>query len=149
MKVTVCQVYVKPGVTLPFSHHMQRRLAGELSTMLLPSSAFTTKYGADFSLVLNISAEAATSETRIAGPAVYRRTRDVEYTLFLPFDAICAAKDRCRFAMACILSAVAVVVSRVGIDGTLLAKRTPEVVARISEDPTMIDGDWPRGPMLH
>src|SRR5262245_47827313 len=106
MKVSVSQIYVEPNASFPFSHVMQRWLSGRLSSLAKGADGFIKKYGQQFKLVLNISAERQLTKLRIAGPTVFKRTNDVEYTVFLPFDEIVAAPEGCRSALGLLLDAV-------------------------------------------
>ena len=93
MKVHFRQIYIEPGVTFPFSCDLQRRLAREVSALVEPSAKFLKKYGDDFELTFNVSAKSGIDANEIRGPSVFRRAKDVEYTIFLPFDLITRDSD--------------------------------------------------------
>jgi hypothetical protein len=93
------QVYISPGVCFPFSAAFQRYLSAQVSELVDPSPLFTTKYGDGFKLIFNVSAKGGILESEIRGPAVFRRTSDVEFTVFLPFDVIGQAADPIRAAL--------------------------------------------------
>jgi len=99
MKVWFGQVYIEPGVNFPFSHHFQRRLSQEVTALTKPSREFIKKHGEDFELMFNVSAKQALQDNEIRGPAVFRKTKDLEYTVFLPFDVIMRHADAPKAAL--------------------------------------------------
>jgi hypothetical protein len=98
MKVFVSQLNIQPGVSFPFSHVMQSLLHETLSALAVPSPAFTDKYGADFNLIVRLSAKREPKQNEIKGPTVFKKEKEVEYTLFLPFEAIIEQVDIAREA---------------------------------------------------
>ena len=99
MKIYFGQIYIQAGVSFPFSFDFQRRLSEEVTPLLQPSSKFCKKYGDDFSLMFRISAKSDLEDNEIRGPTVFRKTRDVEYSIFLPFDVIVRHTDAPRSAL--------------------------------------------------
>src|SRR5438128_660345 len=93
MKVHFGQIYIEPGVEFPFSHLFQRYLAKEVTALVVPSGKFIEKYGSDFELMFRISAKNGIQDNEIRGPTVFRKAKDVEYTVFLPFDIISGTHD--------------------------------------------------------
>ncbi len=145
MNVSIGQIYVKPGISFPFSHLMQQWVSEELSSLSGPGTAFKQKYGAAFSLMLRISADTNIIENVIKGPTVFKRTKDVEYTIFLPFDVIKAAPDGCATAMRYILAGVREVFSLIGISTAALEASEQSIIHRVCSDPEMLrtDAAWP------
>lgn len=86
MNVYVSQIYIQVGVSFPFSHHFQIYLSQELTKRVKPSDLFINKYGEDFSLMFRMSAKAELTVPEIKGPTVYRKDRDVEFSIFLTYD---------------------------------------------------------------
>ena len=146
MKVGIAQVYTKAGVSFPFSHLMQRFMSQELSAVSGDCDPFRQKYGSEFSLGLWIGADTGIVDNKIVGPGVYKKTKDVEYSVFLPFDTIADASDGCRVAMEFLVSGVRAVFLRVGINPTKLDERTAFIIDHVCSDPTMLKGPWPYGP---
>ena len=85
MKIFVGQIYIEVGVTFPFSLRFQRWLGDALSERVETSGQFCARFGANFGLGLRISAKADIEQTEIRGPTVFKRDKDVEYTVFLPY----------------------------------------------------------------
>ncbi len=99
MKVFFRQTYIETGATFPFSVHFQRRMTEVVTSLVVPSAKFLSKYGDDYDLIFNVSAKRGLQENEIRGPGIYRRTKDVEYSVFLPFDVIMASSDIYRTAL--------------------------------------------------
>src|SRR5580704_1479285 len=99
MKVYFSQIYIKPGVSFPFSHHFQVHLSNVITDLVVPSPSFVEKYGDDFDIVFRISAKREIRDNEIKGPTVFNKEKDIEYTVFLPFDVIHRAPDVNRSAL--------------------------------------------------
>jgi len=84
MKVFIGQIYIKAGVAFPFSLRFQRWLGDALSERVEVSEQFSKKFGADFGLGLRISAKEDIERPEIKGPTVFKRDKNVEFTIFLP-----------------------------------------------------------------
>ena len=143
MRVFVGQIYITPGVSFPFSHAMQAWLSEQLTALSSPSAAFVKQYGTTFDVMLRISARAGSAETEFKGPTVFKADKDVEYTVFLPFDTIRAAgAGGRRLAAELLLSAVASVFDKLSVESPELSDRREELVARLSSDETMLSEPW-------
>lgn len=146
MKISVGQIYIKPGVSFPFSHRMQIWLAGELSSAANDSAEFMKKYGTDFNLVVRISADTQISAPQIKGPTIFKRDRDVEFTVFLPFDTIASAADGCRAALEHLVTGIRSVFQQAGIDPGTLDEKRAFIIEHICAEPTMLKTPWPLHP---
>src|SRR5262249_34269143 len=138
MNVHFGQIYGEPGVSFPFSHLFQRRLSREVTALVEPSSKFLKKYGSDFKLIFNVSAKQGLQDNEIRGPSVFRRTKDVEYTVFLAFDVIMRHADAPRHALRFLLKGVCDVFDRLEIDTTRLLDEQEALIEGICSDPTML-----------
>src|SRR5262252_8362153 len=99
MKVHFGQIYVEPGITFPFSLHFQRRLSDEVSALLAPSAKFIQQYGENWELMFRISAKRTIHDCEIRGPSVFKKDKDLEFTIFLPFDVIQSEVSSTRSAI--------------------------------------------------
>ena len=138
MKVWFGQIYIEPGVSFPFSHHFQRRLSQEVTALVKPSANFLKNYGEDFELMFRISAKKALHDNEIRGPTVFRKTKDVEYTLFLPFTVIMRHADAPKVALTFLLKGVCDVFDLLEIDKTKLIEKQASLIDGICSDPTML-----------
>lgn len=143
MEVAIGQVYIRPGVNFPFSFRMQVWLSKKLTSAATKADAFEKKYGAGFSLMINLSAKTQISANEIKGPAVFKKDKDVEYTLFLPFDVIRAAEESRQAAAEYLLTGIHSIFEKVGIDTIKLDKKKTSIIDNLCSDPTMLHGPWP------
>jgi hypothetical protein len=144
MNVSIGQIYIKPGVKFPFSHLMQIRVSDELSALVEMSPEFQSRYGPDYSFIVNVSADTGIVDNLIKGPAVFKRTRDVEYTVFLPYDVIIMAGDGCREAMRFLMAGIRSALKRARLDTTRLDERENAIIESICSDATMLSEPWPK-----
>jgi len=138
MKVYFGQIYIKAGVTFPFSHHFQCRIADEVTALVEPSAKFIEKYGKDFKLIFNVSAKEGLEDNEVRGPTVFKKTKDVEYTVLLPFDVIMRYKDAPRHALEFLLKGVCDLFDKLEIDKTTLVGKQSAIIEGICSDPTML-----------
>jgi hypothetical protein len=137
MRVYFGQIYIKPGVRFSFSHDFQVRLSREITALVEPSAKFVGAYGADFDLTLNISAKNVIQDSEVRGPTVFEKTKDVEYSIFLPFDVIANKPDIPRTALGYLLRAACSVFEALEIDTARVAERQGAMIEEICSDPGM------------
>ncbi len=143
MKISFGQVYVEVGANFPFSHHFQRLLSETFSQLATPTEAFTKRFGADFELMVRISARRNLSENEIKGPTVFKRDKDVEYTLFLPYSVIVASPPVCQTAVRFVLAGAAGVMDLAGITISDPERRLEGISEIACSNPIMTKGEWP------
>jgi len=137
MKVHFGQIYIKPGVAFPFSHLFQRRLSDEITALVLPSAAFVQLYGDDWQLIFRISAKRNITDNEIRGPSVFKKAKDVEFTIFLPFDVIQRDASIAQSAIVFLLRGVCSVLGSLGFDTSNIDACQSGLAESISSDPTM------------
>jgi hypothetical protein len=143
MNVYFTQIYIEPGVRFPFSHHFQRYLSKEITALVSPSPLFLARYGSDFRLHFNVSAKPIILECEIRGPSVFRKTKDVEFTVFLPFDVIARDSNVLRSALNHLLGGVYSVLERLGIDAGRISANQDGIVNEILSNAIMVkERDW-------
>src|SRR5262245_29585433 len=137
MLVHFGQIYIGQG-SFPFSHHFQHRISEAVTALVEPSAKFIQKYGKDFDLIFNVSAKQGFQDNEVRGPSVFRKTKDVEYTVFLPFDVIIRHADAPRHALRFLLRGVCAVFDRLEIDKARLLDQQESLIEGICSDPTML-----------
>ncbi len=135
MKIHFGQIYIEPGVFFPFSCLFQRLLSDEVSALLEPSTKFIQRYGADWELVFRISAKRAIPDNEIRGPSVFKKDKDVEFTIFLPFDVIRSSASAIEF----LLQGVCTVLASLGFDTTQIRSRQASLAECLSSDPRILE----------
>jgi hypothetical protein len=144
MKVYIAQIYIKPGVSFPFSCSMQVWVSEELSSLADFCDEFVRKYGTEFKLIVRVSADTQIADNVIKGPTVFKKTKDVEYTVFLPYDVIAQAPDGCRAALEFLFAGIRSVFLKAGISPEKLDEKKEAIIEHVCSDATMFDGPWPK-----
>jgi hypothetical protein len=139
MKVAFSQVYIELGANFPFSVHFQRLLTKEVTAVVQPSPKFIECYGADFELGFNVSAKHSLKDNEVRGPTVFKKSKAVEYTVFLPFDLIITHADAPKHALFFLLKGVCDVFDMLEIDKVKLLDKQQSLIDAICSDPTMLD----------
>jgi len=86
-----------------------------------------------------MSAKSEIRELEIRGPAVYKKTKDVEYTIFLPYDIISSSgDDKISGALRYLLEGIVRVLEALKIDVREVLKRTDLIIEHVRSDPSMI-----------
>ena len=139
MLFAVGQLYLKPDVAFPFTHVMQRYLGDRVSALVPESPAFISRFGANWTLIVRVSADDEISDNKILGPTVFKTERDVEFSLFLPYNIIVSQRgDVFRAALHWILSGIAEILDRVGLDPRPLVQANDSILDEMCSRPEMI-----------
>jgi hypothetical protein len=138
MKIHFGQLYVEPGVSIPFSFQFQHRLSDEITRLVDPSAEFIQQYGDGWELMFRISAKRAICASEICGPSVFKKSKDVEFTIFLPFDIIQRESIVLQSAISFLLQGVCSALDSLGIDSSGIQARLASLAESISSDPTTI-----------
>jgi hypothetical protein len=139
MKVHFGQIYIQTGVTFPFSFLFQYHLSEEVSALVTRSAQFTQQYGPDWELMFRISAKRSILDNEVRGPTIFRKDKDVEFTIFLPFDVIQTEASVSRSAIEFLLRGVCSVLATLGFDVAPLQSRQSVLAEILSSDPKMFD----------
>jgi hypothetical protein len=137
MKVHFGQVYIRAGVRFPFTHHFQARLSKEISELVTPSAQFVKRFGQESDLTIDISAKKDISECEIRGPGLFKDSKKVHYSVFLPFDVIMRDSNTCCSALTFLLNGVTLVLRSFAIDTAGIECNTGRIVDEICSDETM------------
>jgi len=137
MKVHFGQIYMQPGVTFPFSTRFQRSLGDEITQLVQPSATFIRKYGTDWELMFRISAKTQIDDSEIRGPTLFKKDKDIEYTVFLPFDTIAQSGQVPQSALQFLLKACCHVFRTLNIDPTIVEQSKESMISRICSDREM------------
>ncbi len=138
MNVYVSQMYVEVGAVYPFSVHFQRYLGEELSKRVPSSDAFVSRYGIDFDLIFRMSAKSNISVAEIKGPTIFKKDKDIEFTIFLPFNKEGPLRPGVyRRALVQLMGQIAEVLIRLGLDVSQLTQDSDAIIDSILDNPKM------------
>jgi hypothetical protein len=141
VEVSFSQLYIEAGANLPFSHVFQRYISNETTAAVRPSPQFAKRYGPGFNLGFNISAKRGLKDNEIAGPSVMKKAKEIEYTIFLPFDVVERQPEPARSALEFLFAGVCSVLGSLHIDATTLRENKESLIRQICSDPTMFMAD--------
>ncbi len=117
MNIYVSQIYSEPGTSFPFSHLFQKWLGGELSRIAAPLEQWSKKYDEEFSLMLRLNAKKKISSVELRGPTVFKKSKDVEMTIFIPHDGYdYNDSDKCEAPLKLILDGIIVALDSLSIN---------------------------------
>lgn len=137
MEVAFSQIYIEPGVSFTFSWQFQKAITAFATSTVEISAKFMGKYGINFKLIFNVSAKQQIKENEVRGPSVFRRTKDVEYTIFLPFDECQREKEPNRAALKFLFAGVCQVLDSLDIQTASLVAEEGAFIERVLADPSM------------
>ncbi|MCA9195620.1 MAG: hypothetical protein KDB03_27800 [Planctomycetales bacterium] len=139
MNIYVAQIYPEAGVNYPFTHQFQQFMSKTLTDSVPKSEAFAEKYGGDFDLMFRMSAKSGIEQPEIKGPTVFKRDKDVEYTIFLPFRGSDYDSNVLRHAVTELLDGIVRVLSELGFDTTSVSQGSRQWVEHVIGDSRMTD----------
>ncbi|NQV23132.1 MAG: hypothetical protein HQ518_02095 [Rhodopirellula sp.] len=137
MKIYVTQIYIQAGVGFPFTHRFQQFISRELTNRVQLSERFIEQYGEDFDLTFNMVAKSEIADTEIKGPTVFRRDKNVEYTIFLPFDDQTQDSDLLHSIVVKLLAGIVRVLDDLKFDTTRLSGDSLSLADHVVNDPVM------------
>ena len=105
----------------------------------MSSPVFIKKSGSDFALIFRVSAKKALQDNEIRGPTVFRKAKDVEYTVFLPFDVITRSEQVPKLALTFLLKGACSVLDALEIDTTKVLEKQESLIESICSDPQMFE----------
>ncbi len=168
MQLHICMFPVEPGAEFPFNYRFQNYISEQVTSLVAPSPWFSSKYGEDWELMFNISARWLPDEidtdrgvkisestqaklarvrsfipeplrVEIRGPTVFKKDKDVEYSIFLPFRRVIESENPPETALAYIFEGVYSVLERMEIDTERLRSDQDRIVAHICSEPKMFE----------
>jgi hypothetical protein len=138
MIISVCQIYIEPGVSFPFTHVFQAFVGSLLTTHTGPQEAFELKFGGGYDLIFNLSAKHSLRTPEIMGPTVFKRWKTVEYTIFLPGTQDGGhTREALRKALLELFSSISHVLQSLGMSCERISTQAESLADDILRDRTM------------
>ena len=137
MAIYFRQIYVEVGVTYPFSHHFQKYLSSEATKLALITKSFETSYGSDWDVILNFSAKKNIEVIELNGPSIYKKDKDVEFTIFLPYKRFSSIEK----VIHQYIESTCVVLTTLGFNSNDLAEHNNMLVDEIMKNPKMFEAE--------
>jgi hypothetical protein len=142
MKIYLSQIYIEVGIAYCFNTLFQKKISLFLTEATDESKLFVHKYGRDFKLIFRMSAKAGISDTEVCGPAVFRKDKDVEYTIFIPYDFTGPDSfEARRKALKLLFSSILVIFKDLDIDTKKVEAGAEQFIEDVVNDKTFLETD--------
>ena len=125
------QFYIQVGITFPFNYRFQIFLSDEITRLIKPSPKFIQLFREDYTLAFRISAKKELAINEVLGPIVFKRDKDVEYSIFLPYTPIMQQINPNESALEHLFDGVYGVLENYEIDISLIKKRQKKIIDKI------------------
>jgi hypothetical protein len=135
MKVYFGQIYIEVGVSYGFSHYFQQWFGEQVSALVKSTERFETKYP-DYEVMIRISAKSNITKAEVKGPTIFKKDKDVEFTIFLPFDP--SHKD--SLPLIPLIEGTINALETLGVDCSKLRLQKEVMISEIINNPLMIEG---------
>jgi hypothetical protein len=140
MNVVISQVYIDPDAIYPFNFRFQRFLSESISMLSKSTKRFEDVYGSEWRVIIRLSAKSGLPSAELQGPTLFKRKKDVEYTLFLPFPLLLSdGNTDIRRVVELIVDGVTEVLGRLGLDSTGVCEKKHLIVNRVVSDKTFLN----------
>lgn len=137
MEIYVGQIYIQQDVNFGFSYLFQRSIHSFLSENIKNSERFCEKYK-DYTLMFRMSAKKDITENEIKGPTIFRKDKDMEYSIFLPFDEIMKNENYNYFALKYLFEGIYSILDKYGFDFSIIKKEEEKFINTVLNDPSML-----------
>ncbi|WP_172918560.1 hypothetical protein [Capnocytophaga canis] len=137
MKVIFSQIYIQVGVNFNFSHQFQTFLSSRISELLCVSKKFIKLHDEDYTIVIRISAKKELTTNEIKGATIYKKDKDVEFTIFLPYTPIMQTSEPSKSALEYLFEGVYDILQKYEIDILKLKAEQKKIIDKIMSSPEM------------
>ncbi len=139
MKIYIGQIYIRAGVSFPFSLRFQKWLGDKLTSRVDSSDEFRNSFPGDFTLGFIISAKSENQRPEIVGPTVFKRAKDVEFTIFLPHEnRDYHTPEACQETVRLLIESIVAVLDRLQIDSTKICNDVAALLADFLVTPELM-----------
>ena len=139
MTILFTQIYTEADVNFPFSNDLLRFLDESVSNVTDPSTFYVNKFGNDFKIRIYINAQSNKLKNEIRGPRVYRKTKDIEYVIVLPYTVINKHSDHRQIALDFLFQGVIEILNQMEIDTHNLSEKVKTLIATILSNKLMFE----------
>jgi hypothetical protein len=137
MKIYIGQIYIQVGISFPFSHLFQSFLGTKITELVEPSPKFIKLHGEDYCLGIRISAKKELAVNEIKGATIYKKDKDIEFTIFLPYTFIMQNTEPNREALKYLFEGIYEVLGKYEINVSMLKSEQNMIIDKIMSSPEM------------
>lgn len=139
MNIFFGQIYLAPDAVFPFSFKFNNWLAEEVAKHVVDSDGFRGAYPGIMRLGFRISARKSLNSIDLRGPTIFRRAKDVEFTIFLPHNRIqFETAEDLRPIVEALLGGVIGALDKLFIGSTELQNHAPEIAKAFQNTPGLV-----------
>lgn len=139
MKIFFSQIYIQAGVNFNFSHQFQIFLSKKISGLLCASEKFLKLHDEDYSIIFRISAKKELAINEIKGATIYKKDKDIEFTIFMPYSVIIKTENPKKTALQYLFLGIYEALSKYDIDIHKIVAKENEIITYILASPEMFD----------
>lgn len=138
MNIYLGQFYIEAGASFPFSLFFQKWFGKNLTEFSNGWGINIEKYPEDFDLIFRISSKTKINEIEIKGPSIFKKDKNVEFTIFIPYRKIEQGDiDGIKVVCRSLIHAIELVFLEIGISPSILRSRSQEMIDAIVNNPDM------------
>jgi hypothetical protein len=137
MKIYFGQIYIQAGISFLFNHLFQKFMGTKVTEFIEPSSKFIKLHGEDYNLIFRISAKKELAINEIRGATVYKKDKDVEFTIFLPYTVIMQTIEPNKEALKYLFDGIYEVLGKYEINILKLKSEQDMIIDKIMSSPEM------------
>ena len=136
MNIYIGQIYIDVGVKFQFNHIFQKYLNSVLTEYSIPSDGFLKKYK-DYEFMFRMSAKKDIQGNELKGPTVFKRDKDIEYSIFLPYDVIIKNEDYNYWALKYLFKGIFEIYDKYEFKYDYLKENKEQIIKNIISDKEM------------
>lgn len=137
MKIYFGQLYIQAGISFPFSSSFQRFLSEEVSKLVEMNPKFEQSYGTEYELMFRISAKKELLTNEICGPTIFKKEKDIEYSIFLPYKFIMEQSNPNKCALEFLFEGIYTVLDLYEINTSRLKIEQNKIINKIISSSNM------------
>ena len=114
-------------------------MSESVSSLVSPSVDFEKRFGSDWDIMIRISAKDGIENNEIRGPTVFKKTKDIEYSVFLPFTVISTKQEPLHSALSFLFLGTYSALEELGLVTSRLREGEHKIMQAILSDATMLE----------
>jgi len=144
MDIFFGQIYLEPDAVFPFSFKFNGWLTEQVARHVVDSDGFRGAYPGIMRLGFRISARKGLESVDLRGPTIFKRAKDIEFTIFVPHN-----KNRFQTAedlqpiVDALLAGVIDALNKLFIDSSELKNHASEIVKDFKNIPGLLKEETP------
>ncbi len=136
MNIYIGQIYIDVGVKFEFNHVFQEYIHSILTRHSTPPNNFLERYK-NYDFMFRMSAKKDIQDVEIKGPSIFKRDKDIEYSIFLPYDVITQKDNHNYWALKYLFRGIYEIYDKNKFEYDILEKKEEEIIKKVISDSSM------------